>query len=349
MTPLERKKLINDVFEPKFGERILLIVDLPHDNIFDTASWKDRRKLAKDWYQTLKSMGEEKGFNVDFFEYLATGKPNGPLPELVKNKVRKSNLFFAMTEFSATSSLVSICQDEDSTTRGASMPRVERRMEETAMKADYTKIQQYATFLKIILDESIAAEICFSSGDKLFIDLRNREAGADKGECKQSGQIINFPSGEAWKAPYEGTLEESKKFGESKTQGILPSSYNGELVKYFVKQNCISDIFGKGKIASKMKELFDENDSRRNIAELGIGCNPSAVVTGNILEDEKAGLHIAYGMSTHLGGKVVSDLHQDISYSKGCPIEAFSVILLNKDGAKTNIIKNSELQYELLK
>ena len=348
MTPIERKKLINDVFGPRSGEKILMIVDLPHDNIVDTPSWKERRKLALDWFQTLKSMGEEKGFYVDFLEYFATGKHNGPIPEDVKNKIKKSNLFFAMTEFSATSSLVTISEDKDSKTRGASMPSIERRMEETALKADYTKIQHYAIRLKNILDNSIAADIYFSTGEKIFIDLRNRKAGADTGICKEVGQIINFPIGEAWKVPYEGTSDESKKFGISKTQGVLPVLYNKEFVKYFVKQNQISEILGGGKIASKMRDLFKENESRRNIAEFGIGCNPCAVVTGNILEDEKAGLHIAYGMSKHIGGKVASDLHQDICYSKGCPIEAFSVVLTNKDGSKTHIIKNSELQYELL-
>ena len=55
--------------------------------------------------------------------------------------------------------------------------------------------------------------------------------------------------------------------------------------------------------------FFNENKSRRNIAELGIGCNPWAVVTGNSLEDEKVGLHIAYELSSHLGGKIKSDMH----------------------------------------
>lgn len=348
MTPLERKKLINDVFEPKSGEKILIIVDLPHDYIADTASWKQRRKLAKEWVQTLKSMGEEKGFYVDFLKYFATGKQNGPIPKDVKDKIKKSNLFFAMTEFSATSSLATICQDKESRTRGASMPRFERQMEETALKADYTKIQHYAIGLKNILDNSIAADIYFSTGEKIFIDLRNRASGADTGSCKEAGQIINFPSGEAWKVPYEGTSNESKKFGSSKTRGVLPVLYDKEFVKYVVKENQISEILGDGNIASKMRDLFNENKSRRNIAEFGIGCNPNAVVTGNILEDEKAGLHIAYGASKHIGGKVTSDLHQDICYSKGCPIEAFSVVLTNKDGSKINIIKNSELQYKLL-
>ena len=86
------------------------------------------------------------------------------------------------------------------------------------------------------------------------------------------------------------------------------------------------------------------------IAELGLGCNPKAIVTGNVLEDEKvAGLHIAFGMSTHLGGKVKSDVHQDICYPKGSPIEATTLTLKDKDGSKVELIQNAELKYNLLK
>jgi len=82
---------------------------------------------------------------------------------------------------------------------------------------------------------------------------------------------------------------------------------------------------------------------------LGIGCNPKAIVTGNVLEDEKVGLHIAYGTSTHFGGKIQSDTHLDIVYAKGCPVEGITVTLINKDGSKTEIIRDAMLRYELLK
>ena len=91
----------------------------------------------------------------------------------------------------------------------------------------------------------------------------------------------------------------------------------------------------------KKIRLLIENNTRRNIAELGIGCNPQAVVTGNPLEDEKVGLHIAYGMSTHLGGKIKSDMHYDIIHAKGCPTEGITLTLINKNGTKTELIQNS--------
>ena len=83
---------------------------------------------------------------------------------------------------------------------------------------------------------------------------------------------------------------------------------------------------------------------------MGIGCNPDAVVTGDDLEDEKvAGIYITYGMSTHIGGKIKSDMHMDIVYAKGCPIEGTTVTLINADGTKTELIRDAILQYDLLK
>jgi len=99
-----------------------------------------------------------------------------------------------------------------------------------------------------------------------------------------------------------------------------------------------------------MRDFFNQNPSRRNIAEFAIGCNPKAEVTGNVLEDEKCtGLHIGYAMSVQLGGKNKSDMHEDIVFTKGCPIEADSVLLNNKDKSKIEIIKNAEIDYNLLK
>jgi hypothetical protein len=54
-------------------------------------------------------------------------------------------------------------------------------------------------------------------------------------------------------------------------------------------------------------------------------------------------------MSTHLGGKVESDMHMDIVYAKGCPIEGTTVTLINADGTKIELIRDAILQYDLLK
>lgn len=217
------------------------------------------------------------------------------------------------------------------------------------MRADYAEVKKYAIKLEKMLNNAVGADILFSTGDKLYIDLRYRNAMHEAGECTKAGQFINFPSGEALKVPYEAIVDEIIENGESKTEGIWPVYYGNELMKYKVKNNRIVEIIGDSIKAKEMRSFFAENDTRRNIAELGIGCNPKAVIIGQILEDEKVGLHIAYGTSTHLGGKVKSDMHLDIVHVKGCPIEGTKLSLINEDGSKTELIRDAILRYELLK
>ena len=51
----------------------------------------------------------------------------------------------------------------------------------------------------------------------------------------------------------------------------------------------------------------------RNLAELGVGTNERATLTGNILEDEKmlGTVHIAFGASAGIGGTVAVPVHLD--------------------------------------
>ena len=346
----EKIKMFTDVFAPSSGEKILILIDKPHDNIKDNNKWKDRREMAYEWYESLKKMGNKEGFSLEIFEFNATGIHNTDLPQEIIDRVTKSDIVIAMTEYSASAPLAGACRIEGSTTRAISMPTVERRMEETAFKANYSDVQIYAENIKKMLTKAISADVLFSTGDKLFLDLRNRKAHADGGSCKKAGILINFPSGEGYIAPYEGIGDEIKQFGESKTEGILPDNQHDKLFKYKVEKNKIVEVIGSGESTDKMRKFFDDDETHRNIAELGIGCNPKAVVTGNILEDEKVGgLHIAYGTSIHTGGRTQSDMHQDICFPKGLPGAVKTLTLNNPDGSKIELITNGDLRYDLLK
>jgi leucyl aminopeptidase (aminopeptidase T) len=304
--------------------------------------------MAKEWYEILRDMGSEIGFSVELLTYEATGQHNKPLPSDLLNELHRYHLILAMTQFSATTSLVPICRAKNSITRCVSMPLVEKRMEHTSFLANYQEVKEYAIAIERLLTKSIAAKVLFSTGDQLFIDLRNRVGGSDTGECYKPRQIINFPSGEGYIAPYEATIEESHEFGSSKTKGVLPISYQEDIVKCTVKNNTIIEVTTDNNKSRQLSKFFEEKVSRRNIAELGIGCNPKAVITGNLIEDEKAGLHIAYGTSSHIGGKITSDIHQDIVFAKGCLIEGKTLTLFLEGGKKIELIKNAKLRYDIL-
>ena len=349
MNDEEKTKMFHDVFAPKKGESVLFLYDTPHGKIKDSTKWIDRRKMAEEWYQTFKNMGEKEGYKVEIVSFPATGLHNTSLTDDIIERVKKSNLIISLTEYSASHPLAIVCHKKDSITRCASLPLVEKRMENTAFKADYKLIQKYTKILKNLLNNSVGAHVSFSTGDSLYIDLRNRKACVDDGICQETGILINLPSGESYIPPYEAADDELSDFGESKTNGILPDYFGDEILKYHVVNNRITDIEGEGVKAEEMRRFFDENLSRRNIAELGIGCNPKAVVTGNPLEDEKVpGLHIAYGLSKSFGGKIDSDMHRDICFPKGAPVEATSLILIDENDKRTELINNDGLRFDLL-
>jgi leucyl aminopeptidase (aminopeptidase T) len=65
------------------------------------------------------------------------------------------------------------------------------------------------------------------------------------------------------------------------------------------------------------KRLYDalaaQGDDGLNVAELGIGTNEKARLTGNVLEDEKllGTVHVAFGASAAIGGTVQVPIHLD--------------------------------------
>ena len=114
------------------------------------------------------------------------------------------------------------------------------------------------------------------------------------------------------------------------------------------------DVRGKGSEAEEMRQRLNQEEALRNIAEVAIGCNDKALVTGNVLEDEKAGFHWAYGRSDHLGGTVGPDdfssphrvYHKDIVYARGNPIVCQRLDFIFEDETKRTAIVDGELRME---
>jgi hypothetical protein len=351
------EKLLIDVFDPQPGEKVLVMVDLPRDGLRDHGEWAARREMAGEWHEAFEDLGGRIGFSVHpLLTYLATGAHNGPLPmggEMGGEPVRfddvmaSSTIVVALTEYSATASLAGYAATSPDL-RAASMPMVSKRMEQSALAADYGEVAAKSHTLVARLNRATSADVEFSTGDKMHFDLRYRRAEADDGQLhagKEGARIINLPSGEAYVAPYEGERD-----GEpSRTEGTIPLMLQGEVVRVTVRENRIVEVLGEGLGALETREWLEVDEARRNIAELGLGCNERAVVTGNVLEDEKVmGMHWAAGLSEHLGGVVGVDdfldpshaIHYDVVYPAGGPIEVTSLVLSYEDGSREEIMRD---------
>jgi hypothetical protein len=353
------EKLIVDVFAPQPGEQILVMIDLPHGKLVNNSEWARRRLMAKEWHEGLVKLGKKLDIDVHpLYTYLATGQHSGPLPTegkiegqnvRLEDMLADTNIIIALTEYSATAPLIEFTQRYPSL-RAASMPTVTKAMEQTALAADYSEVARKCSILVEKLDRAISAEVEFATGHLMYFDLRYRTAEVDDGQLHADGEgmrVINLPSGETYIVPYEGEMEGHP----SQTEGTIPMMCGNELVSLMVEENRIVEVIGPGECAAGLRKYIFQDEARRNIAELGLGVNDAAVVTGNVLEDEKVpGMHWAFGLSEALGGTVGIDdfsdpshaVHQDIVYPKGGLIEVASLVLNYQDGTSEEIIRYGE-------
>lgn len=348
------EKLFVDVFAPRKGEIVTIMIDLPHGGILDIPAWQARRQMAEDWRREVERFSPKYGMHVSaLVSYEATGMSNSDLPEYglcagrkvrLDEVARDSTIIISMPQFSATAPLVQLTRKYE-TLRVASMPKVTRAMQETALSADYSQIAVTCNRLAQLFDQSNGIEVKFSTGYVCYFDKSDRKpARRDDGILHPGGgmgtsRLSNLPAGEVFVTPNE--------LSDSKTAGKIPVNYGSETAVFVVRNNRIVDVIGKGPMAAQKRQEFRAEKALCNIAEVAIGCNDKAVVTGIVLEDEKAGFHWAHGRSEHLGGTVAPKdfsspdkvLHEDIVYARGNPIVCARLDFILADGTrKTGIV-----------
>ena len=359
---LNLRKLFSDVFDPQPGEIAAVLIDLPHGKIQDNGAWRERRAMAERWHAALVQVGAEQHFDVlPLVAFAATGMNNGQLPiNGIQNGVsitleeigQRATLLLAMTEFSASAPLIGWTRKFPQL-RAASMPRVAPEMEATALAADYAHVARSCERLRARLAAAHSAEIEFSTGDHFVFDFRFRIAEVDDGSLPRDApepRLINLPSGEAFTAAYEGERDTP-----SLTSGVLPVWYDHEVVRLRVNKNRVEEVVGDTAASRSMRHFLFLDPARCNVAELGLGCNPMARVWGNVLEDEKAGPHIALGRSEHLGGVTGPDAfadgshvwHEDFVYARESPITIQALMLVDAAGKRQPLFINGSYVQEL--
>ena len=250
------EKFLVDVFAPVSGERCVVMVDLPTAACPDTDPWRQRRLMAAEWRAGLEALGRKVGFEVlPLAGYPATGSNNADLPaeaEVGGRKVPMASLFdevslvLAMTQFSPTAPLCGVCNRRPGADvfRAASMPGIEKRMEQTSLAADYTEVSRRCRILKDLFQGVDRAEVEFSTGHRCLFDLRFRVCEADDGYLHRDKSddvpVINLPSGETFQVPYEG----EKPGVPSRTAGELPVGEGGETIVFRVEANRIVEVDG---------------------------------------------------------------------------------------------------------
>ena len=137
---------------------------------------------------------------------------------------------------------------------------------------------------------------------------RVARAISDAGELTEPGAFGNLPCGEGFIAPVEGTGEGTLVVDGS-IAGVGQLGRAGQPDRPRRPPNR-GDRHGR---RSLLELLTAHGPDGTNVAELGIGTNEEAILTGNILEDEKilGTAHVAFGASAAIGGTVQVPVHLD--------------------------------------
>jgi len=318
--------LVRRVFSPTPEDRRLaILIDLPDEERPDRPEWRARRELARDWAAMLADHAQDLGLEaVDLVLYrnvhannadlpaTAVVHEGGPLPAdaagMKGTPVRFDELFrtyrilIAPTEFSATAPLKMAARAHGF--RAATMPGFSASMI-PALRLDYGVIGRRCERFKKLLDDAVRCDLVFAAGDcrhELTLDLRHRTATASGGVFPNPGMAGNLPSGETYIVPYEG-----ERGGDpSASAGELPVQLGEEVVVYRVEGNRAVEVLTRGPAAEAEARRLAEEPAYGNLAELGLGvlADFGLQATGELLLDEKLGLHIAFGRSDHFGGQV---------------------------------------------
>lgn len=203
---------------------------------------------------------------------------------------------------------------EEATKEGAriaSMPSITEDIMKRTLNIAYENLKKKTENLYHRLKGTREIEIKTKAGTDLKLSVEKSEwLGLDAGVYDKPGKWGNLPSGEIFCAPIEGSANgifvvDASMAGVGKLDNpILITVKDGFAVK----------IEGSSE-AKKLKRTLEKVKSRKayNIAEIGIGTNYKAKVTGNVLEDEKVAgtCHIALGNNALFGGTTDVPIHLD--------------------------------------
>ena len=258
--------------------------------------------------------------------------------------------------------------------RGAWTPGITVDMMNRTAAIDYKELQARCAALTEIFKGAVSVTVTAPAGTNLVIPINGRSLLSDDGDFSKPGSGGNIPAGEVFISPVvggstlkagDGSVLEQQSDG---CEGVIV--YDGSMtfsdgdsiletpITCKVEKGFVTDITG-GAEAKRLLKTITEAEQRpailekegklpqgqaavykrnaRNIGELGIGLNPAATITGNMLEDEKAFHTCHFAIGENYDNDAPSLIHLD-----GVVREP-TIILTYADGSSRTILQNGSL------
>jgi hypothetical protein len=329
-------RLLKTVFEPRPGERIGILIDLPDPSdirsfqFLGNPALPIQRQAHDVFYQGLRkhTLAELALTGGDMFAYRITGGSNLDLPDeawtpqgtqlsLVTHVYPRFNILLCISTFSATAPLTAFAKRFGF--RGATLHGLNPIIIRTGLAVDYNEVSRQAEKLRLALTRAHAFEIDFEVGTRrctLTLLCGGQEAQKSHGLCRgDKPDIANLPAGEVYFVP-------------TGAEGEFPMKYeDGTLGLMNVTQGRIREaslLSGNAATIQAHNRRLASDPLTGELGELGFGTQ-DLPPSGQDIQDEKilGTLHVATGRSDHLGGHLTPEkfkearnaTHDDILFS----------------------------------
>jgi leucyl aminopeptidase (aminopeptidase T) len=298
------KNIIHTCMNISAGERVLLITDQPLAQV--------RERLlpeilsanpAEVWTYTIPNVARP------LLEY-------PPLLHRIGAQAEAVVVFFANVPPEETPGRLAFWRTcRENGTRVGYGAQIDDSILENELSADYKDIASITLRLKQRLQGKSQMRITTPLGTDLTCSIEGRDIKDDTGLIHQPSQFGNLPAGECFVAPLEDSAE-----GVLIVDKSFPELVVNEPVRLVFEKGRVVAIEG-GAEAEELRgrieygEQLEHGENCRIIAEVGIGTNPNARLTGKLITDEKVmgTVHVAIGdnASPSYGGENEAPIHID--------------------------------------
>lgn len=264
--------------------------------------------------------------------------------------------------------------DGKKTMRGAWTPGITPDMMNRTAAIDYKELQERCVKLGELFKNAVSVHVTAPGGTNLIVPVNGRNLLSDDGDFSKPGTGGNIPAGEVFISPVVGGSQLKSADGSILEQqcdgceGVIV--YDGSMtfsdgdsiietpITCKVEKGYVTDITGgaearrllktimeaelrpfvlekEGKLPQGQAAIYKKN--ARNIGELGIGLNPAATITSNMLEDEKAFHTCHFAIGENYDNDAPSLIHLD-----GVVREP-TIVLTYGDGTTRTILQDGAL------
>jgi len=224
---------------------------------------------------------------------------------------------------------------------------------------DYAWMRRTARKLKRALDAADRVQILAPGGTDIEIGVRGRKALPDDGAFWKPGSGGNLPAGETYISPanydaegllvFDGSLAVADGGGAFVPRkpvachvsgGRVTEVRGGAGARRFEKSLRLGEAAARkmrGKPGWNERKVAAYERNARHLGEIGIGLNPAARVTGNMLEDEKilGTCHIAIGANYDNDAEAFTHLD--------CVIQSPTIITISPRGRLKMIMEAGKI------